>query len=85
MQIKDRELLADLMKQQKRSGRDVAKAAGWKSHTYIQRLLRGEARTVEVEPACRIAVYLNRMPHELFVAKSSIEWAQVAKQMDRAA
>lgn len=71
MQVKDRQLLARLMAVQKVSGRKLAEVAGYKSHTYLQRLLRGEDNGIEIEPANRIAAYLHVTPDVLFVTKVS--------------
>lgn len=55
MELKDRTLLAALMEQQEKSARYLARIAGYRSHTYVQRLLRGEAKNLEAVPAARIA------------------------------
>ena len=44
MELIDRELLAELMDEQDVSGRELARFAGWRSHTYLQRLLNGKVR-----------------------------------------
>jgi transcriptional regulator with XRE-family HTH domain len=64
MELKDRTLLASLMEAQGKSARYIAKTAGYKSHTYAQRLLRGEAKNLEPEPAARIAADLG-VPFDL--------------------
>ncbi len=55
MELKDNTLLAELMNEQDKSARHMARTAGWKSHTYMQRLLRGLEKNVKAEPAARIA------------------------------
>lgn len=72
MRLIDRKRLARLMAIQGVSGRQLATAAGWRSHTYLQRLLRGEVDTLDVDPAVRIAEYLQVGTDDLFVARSSI-------------
>lgn len=62
----------------KPSKRAIAKAAGWKSHTYIQRLLNGEAKTVKVISAVRIAYFLGCGVDDLFVPRSSSEARELA-------
>ncbi len=71
MQVLDRKKLAKLMVIQDVSQRELAKAAGWRSHSYLGRLLRGEATTLEPEPAVRIARYFGVGIDELFVARTS--------------
>lgn len=57
------------------SGRKVARAAGWHSHTHMQRLLRGEERTLSPEPALRIVKYLNEfaVEHQVPIQPIAIE------------
>lgn len=55
MELKDASLLAELMDEKGVSARQLAKAAGWKSHSYMNRLLTGEEKTLKTEPAARIA------------------------------
>lgn len=80
MRLTNRKLLAKLMAIQGVSARQLAKAAGWKSHTYLQRLLRDEAQTLEVEPAVRIAKYLGVGVDDLFVARVSTESGKNAQR-----
>jgi hypothetical protein len=60
-------------------------AAGWKSHTYLLRLLAGTANTVEPEPAVKIATFLGVDVADLFVPRVSVGGGQIAKQKGRAA
>lgn len=69
MVLRDRKRLATLMVIQEVSQRDLAKAAGWSSHSYVGRLLRGEVKTLEPEPALRIANYLRVAVDDLFLVK----------------
>lgn len=78
MKLHNRKGLLKLMAIQDVSARKLAKAAGWRSHTYMQRLLRGEVDTLEVDPAVRIAVYLQVGVDDLFLARTSTAAAQVA-------
>lgn len=80
MILKDPKQLAKLMVIQGVSARQMAKVAGWKSHTYMQRLLRGEAKTLEVEPAVRIANALGVGVDDLFLARVSSDTPQNAKR-----
>lgn len=76
MELKDRTLLAELMDQHDMSARQLARKAGWKSHTYLQRLLRGEVKTLSTEPAARIAHTLKVPFNLLFVTRVSNETVQ---------
>lgn len=69
MILKDRQKLAKLMVIQGVSARQLAKEAGWKSHTYMQRLLRGEVKTLETDPALRIAAFLGVGVDDLFLTR----------------
>ena len=85
MLLKDRKRLARLIEIHEVSKRSVARAAGWKSHTYLQRLLSGQATTCEPEHAVRIATYLGVDVGDLFTPKVTSTTGQSAKQKERAA
>lgn len=76
MLLKDRKRLARLIEIQEVSKRSVARAAGWKSHTYLLRLLSGQERTLEPEHAVKIATYLGVDVADLFTPKVSTDSAQ---------
>lgn len=71
MVLNDRKKLAKLMVIQGVSQRQLADAAGWRSHSYLGRLLRGDVNTLESMPAVRIAHYLGVGTDDLFVSRSS--------------
>lgn len=71
MQLQDRKKLAKLMVIQGVSQRELAKAAGWRSHSYLGRLLRGQVNTLELEPAVRIAAHLGVGTDDLFLTRTS--------------
>lgn len=71
MQLKDRKQLAKLMVIQGVSQRSLAKAAGWKTHSYLGRLLRGEVSTLDLTPAVRIAKFLGVGVDDLFLTRVS--------------
>lgn len=71
MYLRDPKKLARLMVIQDVSQRELARSAGWKAHSYLGRLLRGEARTCETEPALRIAHRLGVAVDDLFLTKVS--------------
>lgn len=85
MLLRDRKRLARLIEIQEVSKRSVATAAGWRSHTYLLRLLSGEARTVEPEHAVKIATYLGVGVEDLFVPKVTTTGGQIGKQRTRKA
>ena len=84
MKLRDPQLLARLMQDaddgQGISQRELSIAAGWRSHTYMQRLLRGEASNLKPQPAARIAKRLRVPIDLLFVTKLSSDTAQNVKR-----
>lgn len=66
-----RKRLATLMLIQEKSQRDVAEAAGWNSHSYLGRLLRGEVDTLDDKPALRIAHFFGVGVDDLFLVRVS--------------
>lgn len=79
MEVIDPKRIAKLIAIQGTSARKVSLAAGWKSHTYMQRILKGEEKNVRPEPAVRIAYYFGVGTDDLFVARTSSEAGEVAK------
>lgn len=71
MLLRDHKKLARLMVIQEVSQRQLAAAAGWKSHSYLGRLLRGKVKSLEPEAALRIAEYLRVPVDDLFAIKVS--------------
>ena len=65
--------LRTLMVVQDVSQRRLAGAAGYRSHAYMGRLLRGEVDTLEPEAALRIARFLQVEIGFLFVPRPSID------------
>lgn len=80
MKLHNRKGLLKLMAIQGVSARGLAKAAGWKSHSYMNRLLSGQVDTLEVEPAVRIANYLGVGTDDLFVSRTSSDARQTVKR-----
>ena len=74
-----RRKLATILIAQDVSQRELAKAAGWSSHSYLGRLLRGTVNTLEPEPAAAIAAYLGVSMDVFFVPRSSIANARFAQ------
>jgi transcriptional regulator with XRE-family HTH domain len=71
MILRDRKKLLSVMIVQEVSQRELAKAAGWKSHSYLGRLLRGEANTLDPDAALRIAHKLGLPVNDLFLTRVS--------------
>lgn len=71
MQLHDRQRLKRLMRMKSISTRTLAREAGWKSHTYMGRLIRGEVDTLETDPALRIAYALDVPVDDLFLTQVS--------------
>lgn len=71
MILKDRKQLAKLMVIQGVSARQMARVAGWKSHSYMNRLLAGDVKTLSTDPALRIAHYLGVGVDDLFLVRVS--------------
>lgn len=82
MRVKDhRQLQKLLVIQADKSARDLSKACGDRSHTYVQRILRGEVTTVTPERAARIARYFEVGVDDLFVARLSTDATHSVKRV----
>ncbi len=81
MRLHNRKGLRKLMAIQNVSARQLAKAAGWKSHSYMNRLLKdpkdGGVDTLDIEPAIRIARHLGVGVDDLFMSRLSTDTAQI--------
>ena len=71
MLVRDHKKLARLLLIQEISHRDLARALGWKSHSYVGRLCRGKVRSVDERAALRIAHLLKVSVDDLFEVKVS--------------
>lgn len=80
MRVKDPKQIKKLMVIQEVSSRDLAAAVGWKSHSYVTRILRGDITTVTPERAARIARFFGVGQDDLFVARLSTDTSQTAKK-----
>ncbi len=72
MKLMHRKRLLALMVVHDVTQRRLASAAGYSSHAYLGRLLRGEVDTLEPEAAMRIAHYLGVDVVDLFAPRLSI-------------
>lgn len=80
MKLIDRKRLAKLMAIQDVTQRELATAAGWKSHGYVTGLLSGQYTTLKPEPAARIAAYLGVGVDDLFLARPTSGEVKIVKQ-----
>ena len=78
MRLHNRNGLRTLMVVQGVSQRRLAIAAGYRSHAYMGRLLRGEVDTLEPEAARRIARFLQVEAEFLFTSRLSIDGGRFA-------
>ena len=65
------------------SQRRLARAAGYRSHAYMGRILRGEVDTLEPDAAVRIARFLQVGVDFLFTPSMSITTAQCVRRRSR--
>lgn len=66
MRLTHAKRLVRLMAVQDVTQRELAAAAGWKSHSYLGRLLRQEAHTLDRAAAVQISQYLGVELDDLF-------------------
>lgn len=69
MEVRDRKKLARLMIVQEETQRSLSQAAGWRSHSYLGRLLRGQVKTLDTDAALRIAHKLRVPVDDLFITR----------------
>lgn len=80
MILRDPKKLASVMICQEISQRELARDIGWKSHSYLGRLLRGEVRTLDGDAALRISHRLGLPVDHLFLTRLSNESARPVQQ-----
>ncbi len=79
MELINRDKLVRRMENLGVSQRELARAAGWKSHSYMRRLITGEAKTLNTDPpALRIAHYLHLDVDDVFATRVDSERAHAA-------
>lgn len=84
MEVRDHTKFASVVLVQDISQRELAEAAGWNSHTYLGRLLRGEAKTLSDEAALRIAHKLGMPVDMLFLTVVSEKTGQAVQTKSHA-
>lgn len=76
MFVKDADLLRRLLDSKGLTARQITRDMGWKSHSYLNRVLTGRVRTVTPDAAVKIA-YLLQVPVDLiFVPRVSGDFRQ---------
>jgi len=73
MQVTDRKKIAKLMVIKDISQRELSRTIGWRSHSYLGRILRGEITNVDPDAAVRIAAVLEVGVDDLFLPRVSTE------------
>ena len=71
MVLKDRVQFAWLMRKRGATYREVAEAAGWKSHGHVGHLISGRKKTVTPAAAALIAEHLGVPVEDLFMLRAS--------------
>jgi lambda repressor-like predicted transcriptional regulator len=80
MKVRDPIQISRLMVRKGVSARELSKAAGWKSHTYMLRILDGKIKSVQPEPARLIAEHLGVDRDRIFLTEVIGESGQSAKR-----
>jgi transcriptional regulator with XRE-family HTH domain len=80
MRVSDPKRILKLMAIQDVSARTLAEAVGYRSHSYVQRILRGEITTVTPERAARIARFFGVGVDDLFVPRLSSDASPTVKR-----
>ena len=84
MEVRDAKKIAKLMVIQGVSQRSLAHHAGYKSHAYMGRILRGEVKTLDPDAAVRIAKFLGVGTDDLFLTRVSPDSGQTAQRQGAA-
>lgn len=71
MKIQDPKRIRKLMLIQEISQRELCTVIGWKSHSYLGRILRGEIKTIDPDAAVKIAATLGVGIDDLFLPQVS--------------
>ena len=76
MQVRDHRKIAKLMLIQNVTQRELARTLGFKSHSYLGRIARGEIKTVSPETAARMAHVFGVGVDDLFLVRVSSDTEQ---------
>lgn len=77
MELRDLKKLKLLMELNGLSTRDLAEIAGYKSHTHIARVLRGQYKTLPPERALRIVAHFKQGVDDLFFVRTSSDTGDI--------
>ncbi|MBS45337.1 MAG: hypothetical protein CMH83_19635 [Nocardioides sp.] len=80
MQVIDPKKILKLMAIQEVSARTLAEQIGYSSHSYVNRILKGDIKTVTPERAARIARFFGVGVDDLFVPRLSTDARQSSKR-----
>lgn len=82
MKVLDPKKIVKLMVIQGVTQRELAEAAWGEgaSHSYLGRILRGQIKSIQADPAARIAAYLGVGVDDLFVARVTNDVARTARR-----
>ena len=83
MRLTERRKLLRLMIVEGVSGRKLAQVAGYQSHSYLQRVLRGERDGVNVDAAERIVDHFGLTLRDLFLPDMSNELDKLSDGKDK--
>lgn len=84
MKVRDPIQISRLMVRKGVSARGLAEAAGWKSHTYMLRILDGKIKSVQPEPARKIAERLGVDVDRIFLTEVTGEGGQNVRRRSAA-
>lgn len=73
LQVRDRAKIERLLVARDASRRQLAQAAGYASHAYVNRILNGDVQVVQYDRARRIARFLKADLDELFMLRTSTD------------
>lgn len=79
MRLSNPKRLARLMAIQDVGTRELARIAGYRSHSYLSRLLRGKEDGLRIEPAVRIAAYLDVNLYDIFTPQATSDTSRNGK------
>lgn len=80
MDVRDPKKIAKLMVIQGVSQRTLATQAGYRSHAYMGRILRGEVKSLDPAAAARIAKFLGVGVDDLFLVRVSNDARQTIER-----
>ena len=64
--------LKSAMRRKNLSNRELARLIGWKSHSYMNKIVKGEVDTMKTDSALRMAFVLDMGVDDLFLIEGSM-------------